>query len=111
MWRTGQALDRSKASSAPCPRLSSRQLPPIVAASGLLARSQPSMRRDHPSIARNRWRPSDSRPPSPVWFLGFMVIGCEWFAMWQSARWNGQAAATRFLICIGVTLLLLVHEE
>ncbi len=33
------------------------------------------------------------------------------FAMWQSARWNGQAAATRFLICIGVTLLLLVHEE
>ena len=46
-----------------------------------------------------------------VWFLGFMVIGGEWFAMWQSARWNGQAAATRFLICIGVTLLLLVHEE
>jgi predicted small integral membrane protein len=40
-----------------------------------------------------------------------MVIGGEWFAMWQSVRWDGQAAATRFLISIGITLLLLVHEE
>jgi predicted small integral membrane protein len=46
-----------------------------------------------------------------VWFLGFMVIGGEWFAMWQSAQWNGQAAATRFLVCIGIAILLLVHEE
>lgn len=46
-----------------------------------------------------------------VWFLGFLVIGGEWFAMWQSAHWNGQAPATRFLICIGITLLLLVHKE
>ena len=40
-----------------------------------------------------------------------MVIGGEWFAMWQSAQWNGQAAATRFLICIGIALLLLAHKE
>jgi predicted small integral membrane protein len=40
-----------------------------------------------------------------------MVIGGEWFAMWQSAHWNGQAAATRFLLCIGITLLLLAHKE
>ncbi|HEX9462241.1 MAG TPA: DUF2165 domain-containing protein [Alphaproteobacteria bacterium] len=46
-----------------------------------------------------------------VWFLGFMVIGGEWFAMWQSAQWNGQSAATRFLICIGIALLVLVHKE
>jgi predicted small integral membrane protein len=31
-----------------------------------------------------------------VWFLGFMVIGGEWFAMWQSNTWNGQEAAFRF---------------
>jgi predicted small integral membrane protein len=46
-----------------------------------------------------------------VWFLGFIVIGGEWFAMWQSAQWNGQAAATRFLIPVGTTLLLLAHRE
>jgi predicted small integral membrane protein len=31
-----------------------------------------------------------------VWFFGFMVVGGEWFAMWQSADWNGQPAAFRF---------------
>ena len=31
-----------------------------------------------------------------VWFTGFLVIGGEWFAMWQSATWNGQEAAFRF---------------
>ncbi len=46
-----------------------------------------------------------------VWFLGFMVVGGEWFAMWQSAQWNGQAAASRFLLSIGIALLLLVHRE
>jgi predicted small integral membrane protein len=37
-----------------------------------------------------------------LWFLGFMVVGGEWFAMWQSALWNGQQPAFR---CY-VTLLL-----
>jgi predicted small integral membrane protein len=31
-----------------------------------------------------------------VWFFGFMVVGGEWFAMWQSQTWNGQPAAFRF---------------
>jgi predicted small integral membrane protein len=31
-----------------------------------------------------------------VWFLGFMVVGGEWFATWQSQTWNGQQAAFRF---------------
>ncbi len=35
-----------------------------------------------------------------VWFLGFTVIGGEWFAMWQSPRWNGQEPAFRFLVAI-----------
>ena len=32
-----------------------------------------------------------------IWFLGFEVIGGEWFAMWQSHIWNGLAAAERIL--------------
>jgi predicted small integral membrane protein len=39
-----------------------------------------------------------------LWFTGFMVVGGEWFAMWQSKSWNGQEAAFRFY----VTLLLVV---
>lgn len=43
--------------------------------------------------------------------LGFLVIGGEWFAMWQSPVWNGQDAAARFLILIGLVFLALLHEE
>ena len=35
-----------------------------------------------------------------VWFFGFMVIGGEWFAMWQSPTWNGQQAAFRFYVAV-----------
>jgi predicted small integral membrane protein len=35
-----------------------------------------------------------------VWFLGFMVVGGEWFQMWQSGTWNGQQAAFRFYLTL-----------
>ena len=35
-----------------------------------------------------------------VWFFGFMVIGAEWFVMWQSQTWNGQQPAFRFYMAI-----------
>jgi predicted small integral membrane protein len=35
-----------------------------------------------------------------VWFFAFMVIGGEWFAMWQSQTWNGQQAAFRFYVAV-----------
>jgi len=35
-----------------------------------------------------------------LWFFGFMVVGGEWFAMWQSKTWNGQDAAFRFYMAI-----------
>ena len=35
-----------------------------------------------------------------VWFFGFMVIGGEWFQMWQSSQWNGQQPAFRFYLTI-----------
>lgn len=43
--------------------------------------------------------------------LGFIVIGGEWFAMWQSPTWNGQDSAARFLILIGLVFLALLPEE
>ena len=42
-----------------------------------------------------------------VWFFGFMVVGGEWFAMWQSQTWNGQDAAFKFYVAIiGVLIYL-----
>src|SRR5690606_30114324 len=35
-----------------------------------------------------------------VWFFGFMVVGGEWFLMWQSEVWNGQDAAFKFYMAI-----------
>jgi predicted small integral membrane protein len=42
-----------------------------------------------------------------IWFVGFEVIGGEWFAMWQSATWNGLAAAERVLGFLVLVLILL----
>ncbi|HVI54937.1 MAG TPA: DUF2165 domain-containing protein [Luteibacter sp.] len=44
-----------------------------------------------------------------LWFLGFMVVGGEWFAMWQSKVWNGQEAAFRFYMAI-VGVLVFVNQ-
>ncbi|EFH13233.1 DUF2165 family protein [Pseudoroseomonas cervicalis] len=46
-----------------------------------------------------------------VWFLGFQVIGGEWFLMWQSATWNGQEAAFRFTTTILLVTLYVVLPE
>ena len=46
-----------------------------------------------------------------VWFLGFEVIGGEWFAMWQSSAWNGLAAAERILNFLVLTLIFLQFPE
>jgi predicted small integral membrane protein len=44
-----------------------------------------------------------------VWFFGFMVVGGEWFAMWQSRIWNGQEGAFRFYLTI-VAVLIFVNQ-
>ncbi|MDI6027541.1 DUF2165 domain-containing protein [Corticibacterium sp. UT-5YL-CI-8] len=46
-----------------------------------------------------------------VWFLGFMAIGGEWFAMWQSETWNGQEAAFRFYISILAVLIFVMLPD
>ncbi|RSS41916.1 DUF2165 domain-containing protein [Streptomyces sp. WAC08241] len=40
--------------------------------------------------------------------MGFLAIGGEWFAMWQSSDWNGLDAATRNVALAAFTLLV-VH--
>jgi predicted small integral membrane protein len=37
---------------------------------------------------------------------GFIAIGGEWFAMWQSKTWNGLDAATRVFLLSGVALIV-----
>ena len=46
-----------------------------------------------------------------VWFFGFMVVGGEWFAMWQSPTWNGQEAAFRFYVTVLAVLIFLNQPD
>jgi predicted small integral membrane protein len=45
-----------------------------------------------------------------VWFFGFMVVGGEWYSMWQSPMWNGQEAAFRFYMTI-LAVLIFVNQS
>jgi predicted small integral membrane protein len=45
------------------------------------------------------------------WFVGFMVLGGEWYAMWQSPDWNGQQPAFRFIGCVGIALIYLTGAD
>lgn len=46
-----------------------------------------------------------------LWFTGFMTVGGEWFLMWQSEMWNGQDAAFRLVVSLGIVLLYLVRPD
>jgi predicted small integral membrane protein len=46
-----------------------------------------------------------------LWFTGFMTVGGEWFLMWQSEIWNGQNAAFRLVVILGIVLLYLVQAD
>jgi len=41
-----------------------------------------------------------------LWFFGFIVIGGEYFAMWQSEIWNGQDGAYRIATTMLAALVL-----
>jgi predicted small integral membrane protein len=45
------------------------------------------------------------------WLVAFLSIGGEWFLMWQSKTWNGQDAAFRNFVVVGMVLLLLIQPE
>jgi len=42
-----------------------------------------------------------------LFFVGFLAIGGEWFAMWQSATWNGVDAAFRAVVILALFLIIL----
>lgn len=46
-----------------------------------------------------------------LWFTGFITIGGEWFLMWQSSTWNGQEAAFRLVVIMGITLVYITTPE
>ena len=46
-----------------------------------------------------------------MWLVAFLDIGGEWFLMWQSRAWNGQEAAFRMFVVVGLVLLIVIHPE
>jgi predicted small integral membrane protein len=46
-----------------------------------------------------------------MWLVAFLSIGAEWFLMWQSRLWNGQEAAFRMFMVVGLILLILIQPE
>jgi predicted small integral membrane protein len=45
------------------------------------------------------------------WYFAFMTVGGEWFLMWQSKTWNGQDAAFRLFVFMGISLLFLNQPD
>jgi predicted small integral membrane protein len=45
-----------------------------------------------------------------IWFGGFMVVGGQWFASWQSKEWNGREAAFMFYTPIALVFLILMQQ-
>jgi predicted small integral membrane protein len=46
-----------------------------------------------------------------IWFVGFLAVGGEWFAMWQSQVWNGQQAAFRIFMSILLVSMFVVLPD
>ena len=46
-----------------------------------------------------------------LWFFGFIVIGGEWFCMWQSEQWNGVNSAFHFVVLIMFVMLFVAMPE
>jgi predicted small integral membrane protein len=45
-----------------------------------------------------------------LYMVGFIIIGGEWFNMWQSATWNGQPTAGLFISLI-MFVMIFVKDE
>ncbi|WP_263357511.1 DUF2165 family protein [Acidicapsa ligni] len=46
-----------------------------------------------------------------MWLVAFLTVGAEWFLMWQSHLWNGQEAAIRMFIVLGLILLIVLQPD
>lgn len=46
-----------------------------------------------------------------LWLIGFMIVGGEWFSMWQSSTWNALSTArSQVMILLLFYLALLIVE-
>lgn len=46
-----------------------------------------------------------------LYYGGLLVVGGEWFKMWQSQTWNAQAAAFRFAACFALVLIIVLMRD
>jgi predicted small integral membrane protein len=46
-----------------------------------------------------------------MWMVAFLTVGAEWFLMWQSHTWNGQEAAFRMFVVVGIVLLVMIQPD
>ncbi len=46
-----------------------------------------------------------------LYMVGFIIIGGEWFSMWQSSTWNGQTTAGLFIGLIMFVMIFLQQGE
>jgi predicted small integral membrane protein len=46
-----------------------------------------------------------------MWLIAFLIVGENWFLMWQSKTWNGQAPAFGMFAVLGIVLLILLQPE
>lgn len=86
----------------------------VFAALGLIGGVKLFLRRNADSAAYDRargWGYAAYGLGLAIWFIGFIVVGSEWFAMWQSAIWNGKDTAMPLAILwTGFAVLLALNE-
>lgn len=46
-----------------------------------------------------------------LYAVGFVDVGGEWFAMWQSPVWNGQQKAFGFIAMAGIALVIVLLPD
>jgi predicted small integral membrane protein len=46
-----------------------------------------------------------------LYLLGFMAIGGEWFQMWRDGPYNAQEPVFRFIVCIGIAILIVNQPD
>jgi predicted small integral membrane protein len=46
-----------------------------------------------------------------MWLVAFLIVGGDWFLMWQSRTWNGLDAAFRMFAVAGIILLLVAQRD
>lgn len=46
-----------------------------------------------------------------LWLFAFLIVGSEWFLMWQSQIWNGREPAFHMFLVTGIVLLLVAQPD